>query len=202
MIPHDNRHSVLVAWLKIILPLAALGILSTLFLVSRTIDPSDAIPYADVDVNELARQPRITAPNYAGITSDGAALTISAAEARPEGPQTDSTTATTLRAALITPDGGRTDVTAATASINTESQQAVLEGKVEILTSTGYVITADRLITALDQTMLESDGPVQATGPVGRLDAGQMSLTEDSTAKGTYLLVFKNGVKLVYLPEK
>ena len=202
MTTHDNNHSVLVAWLKVILPLAALGILSTLFLVSRTIDPSDAIPYADVDVNELARQPRITAPNYAGVTSDGAALTISAAEARPEDLQTESTTATTLHAALVTPDGGRTDITAAAASINSARQKAVFEGAVMIKTSTGYVVTADRLISALDQTMLESDGPVQATGPLGQLVAGQMTLTEDTATKGTYLLVFKNGVKLVYLPEK
>jgi lipopolysaccharide export system protein LptC len=80
---HENLHSRVVAWLKIILPLTALGILSTLFLFSRTIDPSDAIPYATVDVEERAREPRVTAPAYAGVTSDGARLSMTAAEARP-----------------------------------------------------------------------------------------------------------------------
>ena len=198
----DKYHSGLVAWLKVILPLTALGILSTLFLVSRTIDPSDAIPYADVDVTELARAPRITAPNYAGVTSDGAALTVSAAEARPEGPTTQGATAHTLRATLETPDGGRTDVLAETGTINTQTRQLILQGAVEVKSSTGYVITAEKLISALERTALESDGPVHAVGPLGQLDAGQMTLTEDTVNKGAYLLVFKNGVKLVYQPQK
>ena len=52
----------LVAALKVLLPLAALAILSTLFLVSNRINPEDALPYADVDVEARLREPRITAP--------------------------------------------------------------------------------------------------------------------------------------------
>ncbi len=54
------------------MPLAALAILSTLFLVARTIDPSDAIKFTDLDVEDRLRDPRMTAPTYAGVTSDGA----------------------------------------------------------------------------------------------------------------------------------
>ncbi|MGB4909398.1 MAG: hypothetical protein WBP15_12770, partial [Tabrizicola sp.] len=79
-----DRHTRLVGWLKVALPLTALAILSTLFLVARRIDPEAALPYAEVDVEDLAREPRMTAPTYAGTTEDGAALTLSADEARPE----------------------------------------------------------------------------------------------------------------------
>ena len=51
-------HSRLVGWLKVVLPLAALAILSTLFLLADLIDPTAAIPYAEVDVEDLARDPR------------------------------------------------------------------------------------------------------------------------------------------------
>ena len=78
-----DRHTRVVGWLKVALPPAALAILSTLFLVARRIDPEAALPYAEVDVEDLAREPRMTAPTYAGLTSDGAALTLSAKEARP-----------------------------------------------------------------------------------------------------------------------
>jgi lipopolysaccharide export system protein LptC len=78
-----DRHSRVVGWLKVALPLAALAILSTLFLLSDRIDPEDALPYAEVDVEELAREPRMTAPTYAGMTTDGAALSLTAVEARP-----------------------------------------------------------------------------------------------------------------------
>ncbi|MGB3251218.1 MAG: hypothetical protein WBB13_18855, partial [Tabrizicola sp.] len=70
-----DRHTRLVGWLKVALPLTALAILSTLFLVARRIDPEAALPYAEVDVEDLAREPRMTAPTYAGTTEDGAALT-------------------------------------------------------------------------------------------------------------------------------
>ena len=84
MIRRDNLRSNVVAWLKIVLPLAALAAMSTLFLLSRTIDPADAIPYATVDVEDRIREPRMTAPTYSGVTSDGAALTLTADEARPD----------------------------------------------------------------------------------------------------------------------
>ena len=45
-----DRHTRLVGWLKVALPLTALAILSTLFLVARRIDPEAALPYAEVDV--------------------------------------------------------------------------------------------------------------------------------------------------------
>ena len=77
-----DRHSRVVGWLKVALPLAALAILSTLFLLSDRIDPEDALPYAEVDVEDLAREPRMTAPTYAGMTTDGAALTLTATEAQ------------------------------------------------------------------------------------------------------------------------
>ena len=76
-------HSRLVGWLKVVLPLAALAILSTLFLLADRIDPTAAIPYAEVDVKDLVRDPRMTAPAYAGTTADGAGITLSATEARP-----------------------------------------------------------------------------------------------------------------------
>ena len=78
-----DRHTRVVGWLKVMLPLTALAILSTLFLVARRIDPEAALPYAEVDVEDLAREPRMTAPTYAGTTEDGASVTLTADEARP-----------------------------------------------------------------------------------------------------------------------
>lgn len=200
MATHDNTHSWVVAWLKIVLPLLALAILSTLFLVSRTIDPSDAIPYATVDVDELVREPRITAPTYAGVTSDGAALTVSAAEARPR--SADAAGATALHAALETPDGARTDVIAAQGSLDAANKLVRLEGGVRITSSSGYEIATDTLVVELGKTAAESAGAIEANGPLGHLTAGRFTLTMDPAVAGAYLLVFKDRVKLVYQPAK
>lgn len=194
-----DPHSRMVAWLRIALPLAALAVLATLFLLADRIDPDDALPYAEVDVEDRARSPRMTAPSYAGTTADGAALRLTAAEARPA---SDATKAVALGVALTldTPDGGRTEMTAATAVINDAARQLHLAGGVTAQTGSGYTIATDGIIANLDRSGLQSTGPVSATGPAGDLVADTMTLRPNSRSPGTYLLVFKGGVRLVYQP--
>jgi lipopolysaccharide export system protein LptC len=45
-----DAHTRVVGWLKVALPLIALALLATLFLLADRIDPDDALPYAEVDV--------------------------------------------------------------------------------------------------------------------------------------------------------
>ncbi|MDP3339096.1 LPS export ABC transporter periplasmic protein LptC [Frigidibacter sp.] len=199
MAAHDNIHSRLVAWLKVILPLAALALLSTMFLVSRGIAPEDALPYSEVDVEELAREPRLTAPRYSGVTLDGAALSVTAEVARPDVGGAGQASATALTARLETPDGITTDIAASDGQLDTAAGLLMLTGDVQIAASSGYAITTGALTAALDQTLLTSPGAVVATAPMGRIDAGAMRMTSQD---GDYVLVFNGGVKLVYEPKK
>ncbi len=199
MTGHDNFHSALVSWLKIILPLIALGILSTLFLVARTVDPSDAIPFAQVDIEDRVREPRLTLPTWAGVTDDGAALTVAAAEARPGA---GSPSAEKLVARLETPDGASADLVSDSGRLDPESNRLIVSGGVVLTTSTGYRIDSDEMFAALDRTGLVSEQPVTATGPAGRIDAQSMVLSEKPDQPGEYLLVFKGAVKLLYQPAK
>lgn len=199
MATSDNLHSKLVVWAKVALPLLALSLLSTLFLFSRRINPSDAIPYAEVDVQERAREPRLTMPTYAGVTSDGSALSVSATEARPDN-TSGVGTANRIVGKLETPDGVRVDMAAANGVLNTEAGLMTLDGGVTLITTTGYSIKSQALIAKLDQTGLSSPGAVTAISPMGRIDAEQMTLTQDITKTKTYLLVFKGHVKLLYTP--
>jgi lipopolysaccharide export system protein LptC len=194
-----DRHTRVVGWLKVVLPLAALAILSTLFLVARRIDPEAALPYAEVDVEELAREPRMTAPTYAGTTSDGASVTLSAEEARPAA-EGSPAQAAGLRLDLATPDGGRTELVAADARMDDTAKELVLSGGVTVTTSTGYRLETAEVAARLDRTGLESRAPVRATGPAGEITAEGMVLSQDNRTPGAYVLVFKGGVRLVYQP--
>jgi lipopolysaccharide export system protein LptC len=194
-----DRHTQVVGWLKVTLPLLALGILATLFLLADRIDPEAALPYSEVDVEGLAREPRMTAPTYAGTTSDGAALTLSADEARPA---TDGTEAGALglRLQLDTPDGAVTNLTAATAVMNSAAQEILLAGGVVVTTSSGYRVETAELAAKMDRSGLQSQTPVTATGPAGDLSAGGMTLGQDNLTPRAYVLVFNGGVRLVYRP--
>ena len=196
-----DLHSRMVSWLKVALPLAALAILSTLFLLADRIDPTAAIPYADVDVEDLARDPRMSAPAYAGTTSDGAGITLSADEARPAA-DGGNATAAGVSALVETPDGQRIDITADQAAFDDTAQNLTLTGGVNLTTASGYRIQTETLQARLGQTHVESTSPVQVTAPFGQLDAGNFILTQDATNPSAYLLVFNGRVKLIYQPKR
>ncbi|WP_300515310.1 hypothetical protein [Aliiroseovarius sp.] len=201
MATYDNTYSRVVAWLKVLLPVIALVLLSTMFLISRTIDPSRAIPFANVDVEGLVRDQRISAPAFSGVTQDGAAVSIKAETARPLPDGADGLSAEVLTARIETPDGAQVDIKAANALVDGGASLLTMSGGVVVTTSTEYRIDTKGLTSKLDRTELESDGAVRATGPLGTLDAGQARIAPAEADASTYLLVFKDGVKLVYVPK-
>ena len=220
MARYRDTHTRIVGGLKLVLPLAALVILSTLFLVSRRTDPEAAIPYSDVDVEAILRDQRVAAPEYAGVTGDGAAIRLAADSARPDvgrGIGDGAVEALALRGGIDLPGGGHVGLTAGGGRIDTAARVARLTGGVRVRTSTGYDIHADAVETLLDATALTAAGPVRAEGPPGTLTAGAMELSRPARANagdgtpdaatpeaGTglppALLVFKDGVRLVYTP--
>ena len=44
-------------------------------------------------------------------------------------------------------------------------------------------------------------GLVRATGPAGEITAGKMTLDQDNQTPGSYVLVFTQGVRLLYQPD-
>lgn len=201
MSTYDNPYSRFVAWVKILLPLAALGLLSSMFLFARDIDPTGQLPFAQTDVTTLAREQSISAPNYAGVTSDGSAISISATQARPDPNNRDIVRVTDMRVSLEGQDGSLTKLSSQLGTIDTDESQAVLQGGVIITTSTGYRVTTEVMTTRLDRTDLSSGGKVRAVGPSGELTAGRMHLTTDENNRDDHLLVFKDGVTLIYDPN-
>ncbi|MFZ1468984.1 MAG: LPS export ABC transporter periplasmic protein LptC [Paracoccaceae bacterium] len=196
-----DLHSRMVGWLKVALPLIALAILSTLFLLADRIDPTAAIPYAKVDVKDLVRDPRMTGPTYAGTTSDGAGITLTATEARP-GTDDQNASATSLTALLETPDGQRIDIAASQAVFDSSGKELSLSDGVSLTTASGYRVDTDGLTARLDQTRVQSTAPVQVTAPFGDLSADAFTLTQDAADPSAYLLVFNGGVKLIYQPQR
>ena len=197
----DNSYSRFVSWLKVLLPVSALALLSTMFLISKSIDPTTALSYARVNLEELTGDQRIDSPKFSSVTEDGAALSFSAKSAVPDTEKQNVFTADVLTARIETPDGGAVDIDAAKAVIDGTANRVNLSGGVTLVTSTDYEIATDGLITAMDATYAKSSGPVEATGPMGQMTAGSAEITRQGDGSSTYLLVFKDGVKLVYKPQ-
>lgn len=200
--PRRDRWTRSVGWLKVLLPLAALTLLSLLFLVARDIDPENAIPYADVDVEARLREPRMTLPDYSGLTTDGASIHVTGTEARPQVTSEQGGSARVVFGTMDTPDGGKTELAAQLAQIGENGTIITFEGDVLVTNSAGYTVASEKMTARLDRTEVRSLAPVDATGPAGRIIADEMVLSEDGTGSGGYVLVFNGGVKLVYQPER
>ena len=199
MTGRENFYSRLVAWMKILLPLTALGLLSTLFLLSRTVDPADSIPFAEIDLKKRARDQGVTNPSFAGVTLGGEGIRFSAEAVRPD-PQDDGR----LRAIRVSAEIRLNSGTVVTAeaeegTLDQRRETALLVGGVEIATTTGYELRAQHLTTRFDRLHAETRGPVTGRGPPGELTAGRMILSGGEGEKAAQLL-FTDGVKLLYRP--
>jgi len=200
MITADNTYSRFIFWLKVLLPLAALAILSTLFLVAETLDPSKAIPYAEVDVEKLIREQGITGPAFGSITESGVKISMGASTVRPDGSMPERFVGEELVGLVELPTGTRIDISSPTGVIDSGAREAILDGGARLVTSQGYTIETERLTTRYDIVRAETAGTVLATGPGGKITAGRMTL-ERNPESGGYLLVFQDGVRLIYQPQ-
>ena len=193
----DVLHSRLVTGLRIALPLAALGLLSTLFLVSRDIDPSRALPGAAVDAEDLARDPRITTLRLSTVTPDGLAVTLTAGTVRIAAGGRETTTAQEVSALLTGLDGVAWRIDAGSASVDAAQTLLDMTGGVRMSDGRGHRLEGERMILALDRQEMTSPGPVTGTAPLGRIEAGSMWLSLAGPAARTR---FAGGVRLVHQP--
>ncbi|UWQ22035.1 LPS export ABC transporter periplasmic protein LptC [Jannaschia sp. W003] len=191
----DAGRARLVAGAKVALPVAALALLSTLFLVARTPDPEDALPFAAVDIGERATDQQLTTPRVMGRSQGGTAFDLRAARARPDPADPRRMTIDALHLELS--GRGEATVEARAGTVDTAARTVVLEGDVAVDTATGYALRSDRLEGSLAELSLVSPGPVRGTSPLGRLRAGAMRLEERN---GAARLVFSGGVDLLYVP--
>lgn len=201
MASRDGFHSRLVAWLKILLPLVALALLSTLFLLSRSRDQAaGGLTFAQLDLQERAREELITAPRFSGATRNGHLISFVAKTAKPDPEDGHIAHADTLSATIDLTGGAHIAFEAGTAVMNTLEEFADLSGGVTINSSTGYQMQSDTLHTSMAEIAAETFGPVTGTGPPGRIDAGKLLLTSDPVT-GDVQILFTNGVKLLYHPQ-
>lgn len=191
-------YSRLIAWLKILLPLGALVLLSTIFLYSRNPDPIAVIPVLSNGVDP-SQDEQVGRPFYAGTTDAGHALTLAARQARTVSDGQSGIRADDLRAVLDMDEGNRITIDATLGQMDNNDNLLLRDG-VTLHSSSGYTVRTDGLNAAIDHVAIESTGPVDAEGPGLTLSAGRLQVSEDETTTDIQLL-FTDGVNLVYTPQ-
>ncbi|EIE49879.1 LPS export ABC transporter periplasmic protein LptC [Salipiger aestuarii] len=199
MARRGDSYTRLIGWLKLALPLMALAMLSTIFLLPRRSEPVNTLPVHAGDTPGAARE-QIVAPLYTGTTAGGDRLSFTADTVEPLSDGLQQILAHSLVARLDLTDGSRIGLRAQTATIDDANRSADLQGAVRIDSSTGYVIDTERLRSAIDRISAETLAPVSGTGPAGTFTAGKLTIRSDETT-GDVQLLFTGGVNLIYDPQ-
>lgn len=194
-----NRYSRLVGGLRVALPIIALALLSTLFLFSDPPDPERALPYAEVDIEQLARELRLTQPRFAGTTPDGREVTLTAEAAAPDFETTDVIVTDTIEGRIALSDTSTLRLDAGAGRIDMARRVADLSGGVAAETSEGYRVVSDRMRLMLADLGVDAPGEVRIDGPGITLEAGAMTLSGPEDAA---VLSFTGGVRLLYEPTE
>ncbi|SFS82269.1 lipopolysaccharide export system protein LptC [Sulfitobacter marinus] len=189
-----------VSLLKVLFPLMALALLSTLFLLSRAIDPGEAIQFAEKEIQDRLRDRQITAPFFTGSTAQGDELRFYADVLTTPDGKIGANKATNMRATIKTVQGTTYRITSDKAEIDLAKNHAELTSNVIIMTSNGYRLTSDFMTSGLSSLDIESPGPVYGTALEGILEAGSMTASQPQNGDSTHLF-FTNRVKLIYKPK-
>lgn len=193
-----DTYSRIIQFLKVVLPLMALALLSTVFLLSRGVDPEATIPFAEQDLADRTRDQQVTAPFFSGTTKDGDEITVTAALARPGGPGSPAE-AEDLNARIRLIGGREIRLTSDLGSLSLDSDLATFTGNVVITSSDGMRVTTAELTAAISGVSGHAPGQVDGTGPIGAFTAGALELGP-KTRGGPVHMLFKDGVKLIYDP--
>lgn len=194
----DNIYSKAVVWVKVTLPLIALGLLSSLFLLAGNPDPDAALPYAEVDIDQVTREQRVTEPRFAGVLAEGQELILVADAVTADAGQTEQIRAQTIEGRMDLSAEAFLTVEAALGNFDMARQRATLSDGVMVQSSQGYRLDSAELVMALDRVELRAPGAVRITGPGLDLTADSMEMVGP---EGETILRFNGTVRMLYEPQ-
>lgn len=195
----DNLYSQFVSLVKVLLPLAALGLLSTLFLLARDDGAPTAIPFSEIE--QIASEQRISSPQFSGATASGATVSLTADRILPEPDQSGAFAISTIRAEVTATDGSSVRIIAREGDIDPRSGIAQLNGLTRLTASSGYVMETNGVTANISTGEIATNGRLEVQTPFGALTAGALRvvISDDGAAQR---MVFNEGVRLLYQPQQ
>jgi lipopolysaccharide export system protein LptC len=166
------------------------------FLFARAPTQETTIPYAEIE--EIAREPRLSGAQISGVANDGSVIGISVETTLPSG---DLMIAENLTASIDSANGIHIDIRAGSGEIDTSSRIARLMGLARVATSNGYEMETVGITANMTTGQIISDAEIEVRTPFGSLTAGQMIIETPEGGDGQVML-FQNGVRLVYTPQQ
>ena len=193
-----DSYSAFVVWVKTLLPILALGMLSTIFLFSGRVDVTQSLPYAKLNIAEIVREQRITKPYFYGVSDNGTEITLSAAYASSDTQNSNILNITDLSIILTSEQAKTVRITAGLGVLDATKQKAMVSKDVYLTAMQGFSLKTNSLTVDLKQGVVTADTVFQSVTALGTIDARNMIV---KMIANDQQIIFTNGVRLIYYPK-
>lgn len=195
-----DRYSRLVAILKIGLPLLALVLLASMFLVTAEDDFEGGIAFTEADLDRLGQGLQITAPVLTGMTRAQDPFRFTATVVRPDDAPPNRAEIERLAGRIDFLGGPSLTLAAPEAVLDLETERMTASGRVTIETDDGYTLSADRMELDLVDGSVLAAGEVDSVGPMGTIRSETLRVVPAEGDGDHRVFSFGKGVRLVYNP--
>ena len=184
-----------VFYLKLTLVFLGLFALVLIFLSAKKLEPSSEIPFAK-DMDFATLDDGLTNPIYSSMTNSGDELRIAADQII----STDLKDTALIKSAILrifSESGSNIFLTSDMALINNGEKSLTFSKNVILKTNDKMEITAPKIFTSLDKTLIQADGPIKGFFGTSNIQAGQLNISKENNS-ANLVISFTKGVKMVY----
>ncbi|MGI9398827.1 MAG: LPS export ABC transporter periplasmic protein LptC [Paracoccaceae bacterium] len=188
-----------VFYLKLTLVFLGLFALVIIFLSAKKLDPSTEIPFAK-DIDFATLDDGLTKPIYSSMTNSGDEVRISAEQII----STEKKDIALIKSAILrifSVSGSDLFLSSDTALLDKGKKNLIFSKNVILQTNDKMEITAPKIFTALDKTLIQADGPIKGIFGNSNIEAGRLDIIKEN-ASSNLVISFTKGVKMVYNPGK
>lgn len=200
MATRPEVHTRVVTILKLGLPLVALALVASVFLVQTDDRFGGTITFSDADIAQLGDGLRLSNPVFTGTTRNGDRFHFSAALVVPDAAPPKRAAITTLDGTLDLVEGGSVTLAADKGDLDIPTQRLDISGNVRIATSDGYVLNADKATIDVTSGTFVAGDEVVTRGPLGEITSGNLHVTPAAATGEARRFSFSNGVHVLYDP--
>ena len=190
-----GTYSRVVAWLKIVLPLLALIVMGTVFLINSDDSFDTGFTFSEGDLNTLDAGSFLNQPQIDGTTDKGEPFHLIADRISPQEGNQNLVTVSALSGNFTFLSGEWVKLTANEAIMDIKAQTMLFNSGGRIETSDGNTAEIGSLLIHMTNGNM-SGTDINANGPLGQISADQFRIDANETENR--MLWFENNVMMRY----
>jgi lipopolysaccharide export system protein LptC len=198
----SGLHSRVVAILKVTLPLVAIALMLSIFIIPSDQATDGKLEFSNTDLGDLGSGPNISNPVFNGTTRGGDVFRFTASAVKPDAIPPTVAEIRNLDGIIEFTDGQTLSVSSEFGDLDVESRTMVLSGDVKLATSEGYRLNGAKVTVDLSDGVVRSSEAIVGEGPVGTLASGSMIVGPAPSDAQQKVFFFGGGVKLRYSPPR